>query len=135
MAESGIVFYDGNCGLCHGFVRFAVARDRSARFRFAPLQGEEIRRRLTPEQILALPDTVVLLDGHGDLTVKSDAALGVLSGLGGGWRAAARVARVVPRFLRDGVYDAVARVRGRLFRRPADVCPVVPGDLRSRFLD
>jgi predicted DCC family thiol-disulfide oxidoreductase YuxK len=135
MAGPPVIFYDGNCGLCHGFVQFAVARDRDGRFRFAPLQGAEIRRRIAPEVIRTLPDAVVLLDELGGVHVKSDAALRVLAELGGGWRAAAAVSGVVPRFLRDLVYDFVAGIRHRLFPRPADACPLVPAELRGRFLD
>lgn len=135
MADPGIIFYDGHCGLCHAFVRFAIARDRDGRYRFAPLQGETIRRRLAPERIAALPDAVVLLEPDGGILVKSDAALRVLEALGGGWRAASRVARLLPRFLRDAVYDAVAGIRHRLFPPPPEACPVVPQELRDRFLD
>src|SRR5579885_2416758 len=39
-----LIFYDGHCGLCHGFVKFALARDREgARFRFAPLPEQTLR--------------------------------------------------------------------------------------------
>jgi predicted DCC family thiol-disulfide oxidoreductase YuxK len=135
MGGPEIVFYDGGCGLCHGFVRFAVARDRAARFRFSPLQGREIRRRLSAEVIRTLPDAVVFLDGSGDVHVKSDAALRVIGQLGPGWRTVAGIGRIVPRFLRDPVYDFVAGVRHRLFRSPAEACPLVPAELRDRFLD
>jgi predicted DCC family thiol-disulfide oxidoreductase YuxK len=134
MTEPTLIFYDGDCGLCHAFVLFVVKRDREGRYRFAPLQGREIRQRLAPEVRRALPDAVVLLEGERIL-VKSDAALHVLAGLGGGWRAVARVSALFPRLLRDSVYDLVARFRRRLFRAPAGACPIVPADLRGRFLD
>ncbi len=40
---------------------------------------------------------------------------------------------VVPRPLRDVVYDFVARIRYRVFGRRDDLCPDVPPDLRARF--
>jgi len=41
---------------------------------------------------------------------------------------------VVPRFLRDGVYDGIARVRHKLFAKPSEACPLMPEELRRRFL-
>lgn len=103
---SPTVFFDGVCGLCNGFVDFLVQHDRHRRLRYAPLQGS------TAAGIARLPrdlDTVVVMDGDR-VRVKSDAALHVLAQLGGAWRAATLL-RVVPRFLRDGVYDLIARNR------------------------
>jgi predicted DCC family thiol-disulfide oxidoreductase YuxK len=130
-----LVFYDGHCGLCHGTVRFLSARDADgSRFRFAPLQGEEIRRRIPENERGSLPDSIVVLDTAGRLLVRSDAVLHALGRVGGGWTVLAGVLRIVPRALRDPVYDLVARVRKRLFRRPDDVCPILPPELRGRFL-
>lgn len=70
----------------------------------------------------------------GALLLRSAGALHALRRLGGGWRALAVVLGIVPREVRDAVYDFVARVRLRLFAKPADVCPFVPPLLRARFL-
>jgi predicted DCC family thiol-disulfide oxidoreductase YuxK len=40
---------------------------------------------------------------------------------------------VIPRPLRDVVYEFIARIRYRVFGRRDDLCPVVPPDLRARF--
>jgi len=53
--------------------------------------------------------------------------------LGGMWRTVALIGRLIPAAWRDGVYDAVARMRYRLFRKPESACPLLPGHLRSRF--
>ncbi len=67
------------------------------------------------------------------MLVKSEAVLAILDRLGGLWRVAAVVARVLPRVVRDVMYDGVAKVRGRVFARPKDVCPMVAEGLRRRF--
>ena len=64
---------------------------------------------------------------------RSDAALHLLHRIGGGWRRVAALGRLVPRGLRDAVYDLVARVRYRVFGRKDEACPVIPPALRSRF--
>ena len=33
----------------------------------------------------------------------------------------------------DAAYDAIARVRKRIFAAPKDACPILPPDLRTRF--
>lgn len=129
-----VVFYDGHCGLCHRFVRFVLAEDRGGMaFRFAPLDGAALRRAVPEAERAALPDSVVVLGADGTLLVRSAAALHVARRLGGWWRVLAAPAALIPRSVRDLVYDGVAAVRHRLFRRPADACPLLPPSLRSRF--
>ncbi len=51
------IFFDGHCGLCHGFVRFVLREDQSDQpFSFAPLQGELVRSRITDAARAQLPD-------------------------------------------------------------------------------
>ena len=66
--------------------------------------------------------------------VRSRAALHICERLGGGWRMLARVVGLLPTWLLDWGYDRVARVRGRLFARPEGSCPMLPPELRGRFL-
>jgi predicted DCC family thiol-disulfide oxidoreductase YuxK len=130
------IFYDGHCGLCHRAVRFVIARDpEGQRFRFAPLQGTTIEKLVPAEQRAGLPDSVAVLADDGRLLVRSDAFIHILRRLGGFWRFAAGIIGVVPRAIRDGVYDFIARVRYRIFGRRVEVCPVTPAKLRARFDD
>jgi predicted DCC family thiol-disulfide oxidoreductase YuxK len=127
-------FYDGHCGLCHRAVRFVLAEDREGNeFRFAPLQGETFQRLVPPEQRAGLPDSIVVRREDGVLLARSDAFIYILRRLGGGWGALAAILRVIPRPVRDAVYDLVARIRYRVFGRRDDLCPIVPADLRARF--
>jgi predicted DCC family thiol-disulfide oxidoreductase YuxK len=128
------VFYDGACGLCHRFVRFLLAEDRQGlAFRFAPLQGPTFEAAFPASVRESYPDSIVVEDDEGVARIRSIAVLHALDRLGGGWRAAAVVARIVPRGLRDLVYDGVARVRRVIFAKPPDVCPIVPAHLTRRF--
>lgn len=128
------IYYDGECGLCHRWVKFALARDRGrALFRFAPLQGPTFAAELAPEERRALPDSVAVRTADGRLLQRSEAALHVLARLGGFWGVLAAVLRVVPRPLRDWAYDRVARVRRRLFARPEGACPIVSPELARLF--
>jgi len=129
------IFYDGNCGLCHGFVRFVLGEDQSARpFSFAPLHGEEVKRTLSDRELSALPDSLVVVDERKNVLTRSAAVMYVLQRLGGLWSAAAVLFRLVPRTIRDFAYDVVASVRIRLLGTTAEACPMVPPALRARFL-
>ena len=131
-AGGAILLFDGVCNLCHGTVQWVIARDPQARFRFASLQSDAGRALLArhglPDGAL---DTVVLVDGAARFT-KSDAAIEVARRLGG-WYRLAVLARLVPRPLRDAVYDWVARNRYARWGK-SDACWVPTPELRERFL-
>jgi predicted DCC family thiol-disulfide oxidoreductase YuxK len=128
------VYYDGHCGLCHRSVRLLLAADADGRlFRFAPLQGETFQVKVAESARAGLPDSVVLQNTDGSLLVRSAVVIHVLRRLGGGWAALGAAIRLIPKPLRDGLYDWIARVRFRFFARPADICPVMPAKLRKRF--
>jgi predicted DCC family thiol-disulfide oxidoreductase YuxK len=131
-AHGHVLLYDGVCGLCNRFVQFILARDAGGTLRFATLQGRygEEARRLLPD--IASVDSVVLLYKDGAL-LRSTAAIEVLRYLGGGWALAA-IGYLIPRMIRDWIYDRVASMRYRAFGRLAS-CPVPSEETRARFLD
>ena len=129
MARS-VLLFDGVCTLCIGSVRFIIERDSAGTFQFAPLQSTTARR-LLHGAAQPLPDSFVLVE-NGRLFTRSTAALHVARGLGWPW-SLAYVGIIVPRPLRDWVYDLVARNRYRWFGK-SDVCMVPTADIRSRFL-
>ena len=134
-----LVFYDGVCGLCDRFVQFLVARDRQDRVRFAQLQGDLARRELVPRGYdLTAPASIAVIAGWQSeaprLLTRSRAVLHAVGQLGPVWRAAAAIARLVPRPVTDAIYAAIARRRYRLFGR-FDTCPLPRLEWRGRFLD
>ena len=129
------VFYDGSCGLCHRAVRFVAARDRAARFRFAPLGGATFRERVPPAERDALPDSLVVATPDGRLLTRASGTRYLMNAVGGPWPLLASLSRVVPVSWLDRLYDLVARTRHRLFRRPEQNCPLLPPELRERFED
>ncbi|HVL47861.1 MAG TPA: DCC1-like thiol-disulfide oxidoreductase family protein [Candidatus Thermoplasmatota archaeon] len=130
-----VVLFDGLCPLCHGAVRFLAKRDRAGRLAFAPLAGATASRLLAeaPDEVRKA-DSVVLVERDGRVSVRSTALLRAARALGPGWRALAVVARIMPRFMRDALYDAVARRRARWWGR-YDACPAPPPVWAGRFLE
>lgn len=126
------VFYDGTCGLCHSGMRWLVAEDPTgASFRYAPLFGDAFAAAFPGAT--DLPDSVIVKTAAGATLIRSDAAVHLLARLGGLWRVFGTVFGVLPRSVRDAMYDLVARSRYRIFGRKKDACPLMPADLRSRF--
>ena len=127
-----LLFYDGDCGLCHRWVLFTLRHDPGGtRFRFAPLSGEAWKAaRITGE----VPDSLVLRTADGRVLFRSAAVLEIGERLGGRWRVMARLAGLLPRWLLDLAYDGVARIRKHIFARPPGSCPILPAELRARFL-
>ncbi|MGB7220220.1 MAG: thiol-disulfide oxidoreductase DCC family protein [Vicinamibacterales bacterium] len=127
-----IVLFDGVCNLCNGFVRFVIARDPARRFQFAPLQSDAAGRVMREAGGAgAATDSIVLIE-DGRLYVRSAAALRIAKGLGLPWSLAFGLT-VVPRPLRDWVYDGVARSRYSWFGK-RDVCMTPTPEAKSRFL-
>ena len=132
-AGGPIILYDGVCNLCSASVRFVADRDRAERFRFAFLQspsGEALLRQHGRDADKRL-DSVLLLQG-GRVYDKSTAALRIARQLDGAWPVLFLLL-VLPRALRDWVYDFIGQRRYRWFGK-TDVCLVPREDLRSRLL-
>jgi predicted DCC family thiol-disulfide oxidoreductase YuxK len=131
--ERPIVFFDGYCNLCNRSVAFVIARDAQARFRFASLDSATARARLGAwAEHAPLPDSVLLLDADG-VHARADAARRIARQLSPPWPWLAALSGVVPRVLRNALYDLVARNRLRWFGRRAS-CAIPTPSQQARFL-
>ena len=131
-----LILFDGVCNLCNSAVQRVIERDEGERFDFATLQSDaahrELQSLLGAEEIEALPDSIVLIDSDGVHT-RSAAALRIARTLGFPF-ALISLSVVVPRPIRDAIYDWIARNRYRWFGRQ-DRCMTPAPDLTARFLD
>ena len=114
-------------------MRLALHADRKGTVRFAPLEGETFRRLVSPGERSRLPDSLVLREAGGVLLTRSEAVVALLRRFGRPWSWLAAAVALLPRPLADRLYNGVARVRRRLFRRPRESCPRVSPALRGRF--
>ena len=126
------VLFDGVCNFCDASINFVIGNDKRSYFRFAPLQSEagaRLQRQygFDPSQL----DTFVLIEG-GKAYLRSTAALRIARRLGGVYPAL-YAAIVVPRPLRDILYNWFAKRRYRWFGRK-DECMVPTADVKDRFL-
>jgi predicted DCC family thiol-disulfide oxidoreductase YuxK len=129
-----VIYFDGVCNLCNGFVQFVIKRDKKGLFRFASLQSDYAKSR--GFEIPAQPDGdygSLLVEWDGELLKYSTGALHVFGGLGGGYRLLKALV-IVPRFIRDAVYKWVARNRYAIFGK-RDECMVPRPEWEGRFLE
>ena len=130
--DDDVILYDGVCIFCSRWIRFIAARDTDKRFRFTQIQsvyGTRLAQAfgIDPDD----PDTNAVVHG-GVAYFKSDAALTVLSYLPG-WKWA-RVLFAVPKWLRNAVYDLVAKNRYRIFGK-YEVCFVPDAEMKARVME
>jgi predicted DCC family thiol-disulfide oxidoreductase YuxK len=119
MATSPILLYDGVCRLCNNAVKFILTRDPGAHFRFCAIQSsaaQPLLQRAGISQEDALTSFVLLgSSASAPVLRRSDAALAIASRLTWPWPLLAAAGALVPRLLRDAVYDCVASRRYQWF--------------------
>jgi len=130
--DKPVILFDGVCNLCTGSVQFILKRDKEKRFLFASLQsryGQDLLRQFN------LPtDTFnsFILYQDGKVLTRSAAALEMFQQLKG-WKWV-KIFRIVPKFIRDAVYNLIAKNRYKWFGQKNE-CWLPTPDLKGRFLD
>ena len=131
--NNGIVLFDGFCNLCSWSVQFIIKRDSKDYFRFASLQSEIAIEILGTFSISERFDkSVVLIENH-KIYFKSDAALRIARRLNKYWKYLYYLI-YFPRFIRNFVYDLIAKNRFRWFGRK-ESCFVPESSVHYKFLN
>lgn len=136
VGDGGTILFDGVCNLCERSVQFVIRHDPNARFMFAPLQSD-YARALIDDPELGLEefqdgnlDSFILIVA-GQVSLRSDAWLSICGQLQG-WPRLLGIFRIVPRFIRDAVYDFIGRHRYRWFGEKSE-CMIPTPDIQRRF--
>ncbi len=131
--DTAIVLFDGLCNLCSGSVQFIIKRDPLGIFQFASLQSDVGLQKLEKFKIdKNLLHSIILIKGD-QFFQRSDAALEIARKLSGVWPILYGF-KILPRFLRDGIYNWIARNRYRFFGKK-DACWIPTPELKARFID
>jgi predicted DCC family thiol-disulfide oxidoreductase YuxK len=119
--------------LCNGLVNWIIDHDKKKVFQFSSLQSGYGMRMIERFGIKGdYLNTIVLTDGD-NASLRSDAVLLILKHLGGFW-ALGYGFIIVPAFIRNFVYNIVAKNRYRWFGK-RDTCRVPTPELKNRFLE
>ena len=130
MSAKAVILFDGVCNFCNSSINLLIRNDKKAYFQFAPLQGE-IAQQLVGNRILPTPESVILLE-DGKIYEKSTAALRIAKKLDGLWPLV-YILHIIPKFVRDPIYDLIARNRYKWFGKK-ETCMIPSPDIRNRFL-
>ena len=128
-----LVIFDGVCNLCAHSVRFILKCEADSDLRFVPLQSPTGARLLRQYEFDPEDVQTLVLVSDGRIYVKSDAALEIARHFRWPWKGL-MVIRVVPRLIRNWLYDRIAQNRYRWFGRNA-TCMVPTPELRTRFME
>ena len=128
-----IVLFDGHCKFCNFWASFLLGADTKGKLKFATLQSKAGSQLLRESGIESSSFDSVVLVHRNQIETKSTAVLRLLRLLGGIW-IVPYVLIVIPRSIRDLVYDFVAKNRYRWFGR-REVCRIPTAEERRRFLD
>ena len=132
LTKQPILLFDGECGFCNKSVQFFLKREKNQAMYFAPLQsevGKELRKYF---EIDDKTDSLILIRDYSAY-IKSCAALRLTLYMKGLWPLTC-VFLVIPPFLRNLVYDAIAKRRMKFFGR-VESCAMVANEDKLRFLD
>ena len=126
------MLFDGVCNLCNGTVQFIIKRDPAGTFKFASLQSETGQQAMRDFNIPPGSLNSIIVIENRACYDRSDAALRIAGHLSWPWRWFA-VFQVLPRFIRDGIYQLIAKNRYRIFGS-REACMLPTPELRDRFL-
>lgn len=127
----GLILFDGYCNFCNGAVQFVIKRDPKEHFYFSSLSWPPAESLLQEYPEFGEVDSILLFE-NGELYHKSTAALKIAGRLSGPWPIM-KIFFIVPRFLRDPIYDFIARNRYRWFGKK-DTCMMPEKEVGHLFI-
>jgi predicted DCC family thiol-disulfide oxidoreductase YuxK len=130
---SEVVLFDGVCTLCNGSVLFIIKRDNKAKFTFASLQSSFGQSQLKKFGLPVRELNTIFLIKDEKFFKKSDAALEIAKGMNGLWPVL-YVFKIIPSFIRNFIYDWIAKNRYRWFGKQ-EACMIPTPELKARFLN
>lgn len=133
MADDYIILFDGVCNYCNSMINFVIRQDKRKKIRYAPLQSDAgqallLKHNLPKEDF----DSFVFIE-KGKAYLQSTASLKVMNQLPWYWKWF-QAFWIVPKFMRDGLYNLVAKNRYKWFGKK-DQCMIPTPDIRNRFLN
>ncbi len=130
--KKSIILFDSVCNLCNNTVQFVIKRDNKQQFLFASLQSDAAAKLLLQfsNKKIGLQSIVLIEDNK--VYDKSTAALRIARKLNPLWNIL-YIFIIVPKNLRDLVYDYIAKHRYKWFGKQ-DSCILFIKEYKNRFI-
>lgn len=133
MRNHSIILFDGVCNFCNSAVNFVIKRDKKNLIQFAPLQSETAHVLLIKYEMKTQEVKSFIFIENGKAYMQSTAALKVCRHLSGAWPALYSLI-IIPSFIRDGIYNWIAKNRYKWFGRKNE-CMIPTPELQAKFLN
>jgi predicted DCC family thiol-disulfide oxidoreductase YuxK len=115
MNHNNTILFDGDCSMCNYWVKFVTKRATKNRFKFVSLLSKEGKELLGVYKVNEEIDSVILIKNN-KAYIKSTAALNIVKSLKFPWFFCYGFI-IVPKFLRDYIYDVIAKNRHKFFKK------------------
>lgn len=126
-----IILFDGVCNLCGNSVSLLIKYDKNNIFRFAAMQTKAGENIMQEYPIFNDRKSIILIK-QGTVFYKSDAIIEIAKQITG-WPSILKYGFLFPKFLRDGIYDLIAKNRYFLFGKK-DTCSTPSEKDIKRFI-
>ena len=120
-----VIYYDGECGLCHLAVRFILRVDSKSKFYFSPLSNLDNNWKNI--------DSIILKKGN-KVFYEGQAIIMIFENIDNNWNYLAKVLKLIPINALDTAYRWVSRNRGKVSLKKVSSCPIVPSSYQKRFI-
>lgn len=126
-----IILFDGVCNLCGNTVSLLIKYDKNNIFHFAAMQTKTGENIMQEFRVLNDRKSIILIK-EGTVFYKSEAIIEIAKQITG-WPSILKYGFLFPKFLRDGMYDLIAKNRYFLFGKK-DTCSTPSEKDIKRFI-
>jgi predicted DCC family thiol-disulfide oxidoreductase YuxK len=120
-----IIYYDGECGLCHGAVKFILGIDSKNKFHFSPISNLMDNDNEIDSIILKMND---------DTFYEGKAFINIMETIGSHWYYIAQFLKFIPIKILNKIYRWISQNRSKLSSKKQSACPNIPIHLKRRFI-
>ena len=120
-----VIYYDGECGLCHLAVRFILRVDSKSKFYFSPLSNLDNNLK-SIDSIILKKENKVFYEGQ--------AIIMIFENIDNNWNYLAKVLKLIPINTLDTAYRWVSKNRAKVSVKKVSSCPIVPSSYQKRFI-
>ena len=133
MQNKKIIFYDGVCNMCNGFVNTVIKLDKRNQLFFSPLNGKNAKNLLNDQGEKINNIDSVIFYNNKKISIKSEAVIDIIKSLGS-FYIIISIMKIIPSFVLDGLYDLIAKNRYSWFGKKTS-CPKPDKNIISKFIE
>ena len=131
--KKSVILFDGYCNLCNSQVNSILRFDSKKFFYFSNLNSSFSKKVIKENKVESLEGKTIILFHNNKIIIKSNAAIKIAYLLGGFFKIFI-IFKILPNFIRDGIYDVISRNRYRWFGK-SDSCYIPKKEILDRFIN